>query len=66
MPLETTLGMSHRKLQGFASHEKSKIIANFGLFGRPIEGGTVRVQCINRLVLSRVQYELHFGPVGYQ
>ena len=29
-----------------------------------IEDGLVSVRCINRLVISRVDYEFHFGPVA--
>ncbi|OYY31993.1 MAG: hypothetical protein B7X65_23160, partial [Polaromonas sp. 39-63-25] len=40
-------------------------IENFALFGRPIESGSVRVHCINRLVLTQIGYRGHFGPVTY-
>lgn len=64
MPFETMLGISHRRIPQFADREKSKIIPNLALFGRPIEHGRVDVKCINRLVLSCVAYGIHFGPVG--
>jgi hypothetical protein len=66
MPFETLLGMSHRKIPRFADRERSKITPNIALFGRPINDGTVEVEGINRLVLTRINYEYHFGPVGYQ
>ena len=31
-----------------------------------LEQGDVAVQCINRLILDQVEYDLVFGPVGYQ
>jgi hypothetical protein len=40
-------------------------LQNFGLFGRPPEDGLLNVESINRLVLTRVGYEGHFGPVAY-
>jgi hypothetical protein len=64
MPFETTLGMSLRRISIAADFEKSKIIGNLALFGRPIEQGSVSVRCINRLILSRVAYGFLFGPVG--
>ena len=64
IPFETTFGMSHRTIPKLAEQEKSKIISNLALFGRPVEQGKVEIQSINRLVLRRVQYDAHFGPVG--
>jgi hypothetical protein len=64
MPFETSYGISHRRLPMFADHEKAKTIPNLALFGRPIEQGTVAVRCIDKLILNRVEYGIHFGPVG--
>jgi hypothetical protein len=64
MPFETMFGISHRRVPQLADREKSKIIGNLALFGRPIEQGRVRVLCINKLILNRVVYSIHFGPVG--
>ena len=64
IPFETTFGMSHRTIPKLAEREKSKIISNLALFGRPVEQGKVEIRSINRLVLRRVQYDAHFGPVG--
>jgi hypothetical protein len=66
MPFETILGISHRRVPQLVDREKSKIIRNLALFGRPIEDNKLQVRCINRLILSRVIYGVHFGPVGYQ
>ena len=62
--LETTLGISHRRIPKLADQEQSKIIANLALFGRPVEQGKVEIRSINKLVLRKVQYDFHFGPVG--
>lgn len=65
-PFETAYGLSLRRF-----HPKSEkyaeafTIPNFALFGRPLEDLSVRVQCINRLVLTQVGYLGHFGPVAY-
>jgi hypothetical protein len=66
MPFETVFGISHRMISTLADYEKSKIVPNLAIFGRPIRDGIVEVRCINRVVLTRVEYNFHFGPVGYQ
>jgi hypothetical protein len=66
MPFETVTGISHRRFSKLADYEKSKIVPNLGIFGRPIHDGTVEVKCINKLILTRVEYDFIFGPVGYQ
>jgi hypothetical protein len=40
-------------------------IPNIALLGRPIEDGMVRLNCINRLVIIKVDYDMQFGPVCY-
>ena len=65
MPFDTTYGISHRRVPQLHDYEKSKTIPNLALFGRPIAEGNVKVRCINRLILSHVEYGFHFGPVGY-
>ena len=64
VPFETTYGISHRRIPQLATLEKSKIAHNLALFGRPLDQGVVDVHCINRLILRKVQYDFHFGPVG--
>ena len=56
--------MSHRTIPKLAEQEQSKIVANLALFGRPVEQGKVEIRSINRLILRKVQYDFHFGPVG--
>ncbi len=65
MPFETTYGISHRRIPQLTRQERSKTLPNLALFGRPIERGRVTVRCINKLILSRVEYDVHFGPVGH-
>lgn len=65
MPFETTYGISHRLIPQLQEHEKSKIIQNLGLFGKPLEESKITIKCINRLVLHTVEYGVHFGPVKY-
>jgi RES domain-containing protein len=63
-PFETAYGVSQRRLPHLREHEKQKMIENLALFGRPIIDGRVAVRCLNKLVVSRVEYGFHFGPVG--
>ncbi|MBN8514013.1 RES family NAD+ phosphorylase [Accumulibacter sp.] len=64
MPFQTTYGISHRRIPQYQDYEEAKAIPNLVLFGRPVSSGAVSVSCINRLILSRVGYEFHFGPTG--
>ena len=62
-PFETTYGISHRKIPRYREFEKAKLSANIAIFGRPIQEGLIKITCINRIVLSKVSYSVHFGPV---
>lgn len=64
MPFQTVCGISHRRIPQLQDHEQAKSIPNLALFGRPVGDGKVAVSCINRLILSRVAYDFHFGPTG--
>jgi len=63
MPFETVYGMSFRRIKELHDYERSKIVPNIALFGRPVEQGKMAVECINRVILRRVEYDVHFGPV---
>jgi hypothetical protein len=64
-PFETVLGISIRRFPTVAEYVKSQSIPNIALFGRPIEEGIVKVACLNRLVINKVDYDIQFGPVCY-
>lgn len=64
IPFETSFGLSHRMFPTLHSREKAKITPNLALFGHPLQQGDIEARSINRMVLRRVQYEFHFGPVG--
>lgn len=63
-PFETAYGLSVRRLPSYRDRARALSIPNVALFGRPVSEGLVRVDGINRLVLRRVSYDVHFGPVG--
>ena len=65
MPIETAYGISLRRFKGHEAHAKAQIIPNLALFGRPVRTGSVSVECVNRLVLTRIMYDGVFGPVDY-
>lgn len=64
IPFETSFGLSHRMFPELHSREKAKMTSNLALFGHPLQQGDVEEHSINRMVLRRVQYDFHFGPVG--
>lgn len=64
MPFQTVYGISNRRIPHFQEHEQAMAIPNLAIFGRPIENGTLIVECINKLILSRVTYDFHFGPIS--
>lgn len=61
-PLRTSFGLSHRQIPQLRAQEESLAIQNLVVFGRPVEAGTLKVVCINKLIMSRVKYDFHFGP----
>jgi hypothetical protein len=65
VPFETVYGLSLRSLEGTEDYERSKIIGNIALFGRPVADESVEVANINRLTIRKVSYELGFGPVTF-
>lgn len=64
MPFETAYGISLRRFPSQTEREKAKSVPNIAIFGRPVAENKIRVECINKLILSRVEYDFHFGPVG--
>lgn len=64
MPFQTVYGISHRRIEQMQDHEQSKTIPTWALFGRPVSPGAVEGACIDRVIISRVGYEYHFGPTG--
>jgi hypothetical protein len=65
-PFETVYGLSIRRHHPERNqYVEANTIRNLALFGRPIESGLVSVDCINRLILTQVGYQGHFGPVEY-
>lgn len=65
-PFETVYGLSVRRFSPQRDqYVQAYTIQNFALFGHPLKEGTVRVDCINRLILTQIGYLGHFGPVSY-
>lgn len=64
IPLRTTYGLSNRRIPQYQEIEETLSVPNYAIFGRPIEEGKISVRCINKMVISRVEYGFHFGPVG--
>lgn len=65
-PFETAYGLSLRRFHPQSEkYAEAFTIQNLALFNRPVEQGAVRVECINRLVLTQIGYQGYFGPVQY-
>jgi hypothetical protein len=65
MPFQTVYGISNRRIPQYQEYEQSKSIPNLAIFGSLIKNGSIAVESINKLVLSRVEYSFHFGPVNF-
>jgi hypothetical protein len=63
-PFDTAYGLSVRRFPSFREHARAQSIPNIAMFGTPVHAGLLRVDGINRLVLRRVFYDVHFGPAG--
>ena len=63
-PFESCFGLSNRSIPELRSMEAAKMIPNIAIFGRPIQEGTLTVTCINRAILHKAAYSIHFGPAG--
>lgn len=64
-PFDTFHGISIRKLPTYQTMVKNLVVPNIAIFGKPIEEGKVKVNCINRVVLNKVTYDFQYGPVKY-
>lgn len=66
VPFETSYGISLRRFDNLRTYVKKQIISNLVIFGRPISENKVRVECINRVLLNKVQYDISFGPAFHK
>ena len=65
-PFETVCGLSVRRFHPQAAeYGQAFTVPNFVLFGHPLQNRSVRVHCINRMILTQIGYSGHFGPVSY-
>ena len=65
MPFQTIYGISYRRIPQYQEYEQANSLPNLAIFGRPIKEGKIVVESINKLILSRVAYDFHFGPVDF-
>ena len=66
MPFPTAYGLALRRFPSQADQIEATVIRNLALFGRPIADGLVTVDCVNRIVLNRVAYDIQFGPGDFK
>lgn len=66
IPFETVHGISIRKFSHLKEYIQSQSVPNVALFGRPIEEKKVIVECINKVIINKIQYSLTFGPAFHR
>ena len=65
-PFETVYGLSLRRYHPErVKYGDAHTIKNLGIFGFPLQSKLVKAVSINRLVITHVGYQGHFGPVEY-
>lgn len=64
-PFDTAYGLSVRMFPSYRDHARRLSIPNVALFGSPVREELVDVDGINRLVMRRIFYDVHFGPAGF-
>lgn len=65
-PFETVYGISVRRIPQLKQYAQSQSIPNLALFGRPVYENKVSVDCINKVVINRVGYDITFGPAYHK
>ncbi len=66
IPFDTVYGMSIRRIPQLKDYAQSQSIPNVILFGRPVKEEKVIVDCINKVIINRVGYDLTFGPAYHK
>lgn len=65
-PFETSYGLSLRRYHPEREkYAQAYTIENLALFGFPLQSKLVEMVSINRLIITHVGYQGHFGPVEY-
>ena len=63
VPFDTTYGLINRWIPQTKHFEQYKVVPNIAVFGRPVKDRLLNVKCINKLIISKVEYDYHFGPI---
>lgn len=66
IPFDSVYGMSIRRIPQLKDYAQSQSIPNVIIFGRPIKEEKVIVECINKVIINRVAYDLTFGPAYHK
>jgi hypothetical protein len=65
-PFETVYGISIRRIPQLKNYAQMQSVPNLALFGRPVKDNKVSVDCINKVVINRVGYDITFGPAYHK
>ncbi|RNI22621.1 RES family NAD+ phosphorylase [Rufibacter latericius] len=66
IPFDTIYGITIRKFPDLKEYAQSQSVPNIALFGRPINENKIRVECINKVLINRIGYDLSFGPAFHK
>ncbi len=65
-PFRTVYGLAMRRIKDMREVAASESIPNIILFGRPVAEKNISVECINKVILNRVGYDVSFGPAYHE
>ena len=65
IPYDTDYTAEIKEIKGNKLNQDTRynVIPNVAIFGHPIQESKMRVNCINRVLLNKIKYDVSFGPV---
>ena len=66
IPFDTVYGMSIRRIPQLKDYAQTQGVPNVILFGRPVKEEKVIIDCINKVIINRVSYDMTFGPAFHK
>lgn len=66
VPFDAIYGISIRKIPELKRYAQAQSVPNLALFGRPIKENKVSVDCINKVVINKIDYDISFGPAYHE
>ncbi len=66
IPFDTIYGISIRRFAELKHYAQSQSVPNVALFGRPVKEEKVKVECINKIIINQIRYDVSFGPAYHK